>query len=225
MKMLILNCDLDENPATNGAELINNHLAKIGVYNVVIKNCFEYKFPSEEDLPTFSGIIITGSCASVYENRGWIRNLMELIRKIDSLDIPTLGICFGFQIVAQALGGNVERSSIFEEGYTHVRLTQNGSSEFLFDGFPKEFKAYQSHGDVARFLPESAILLAYNEKCLQAYSIRKFSCVQFHPEILPKTAVEMANRDDKDISLILNSVDHRYMLPLNIIINFIYYCR
>lgn len=67
----------------------------------------ENKFPDNPSL--FRGYLITGSAQSVYENDPWMIQLQNLIRNLDQRKIPTVGICFGHQIIAQALGGNVEK--------------------------------------------------------------------------------------------------------------------
>lgn len=225
MKLLLLNCDYDLSHETNGSFLLKKHISKFGVNSVTIKNVYSGEFPSEDDLEKADGIIITGSRASVYEKDEWISKLMDLIKLIDRLEIPTLGICFGFQAVAQALGGNVGPSGSFEEGFGKIFLNENGLDNPIFDGFSKEISVYQSHGDVAKILPEESIILAENSHSLQAYSLRQFFCVQFHPEILPETAEKMAKRDGKDLDKIFNGVNKNYEETLKVIENFIDYCR
>ena len=53
--------------------------------------------------------LITGSRHGVYEDHDWIPPLEALIRKIDARRLPLVGVCFGHQIIAQALGGKVEK--------------------------------------------------------------------------------------------------------------------
>ncbi|MEM5797513.1 MAG: type 1 glutamine amidotransferase [Candidatus Aenigmatarchaeota archaeon] len=224
MRILILNCDFDKNPETNGAQLLRSHLSEFNV-KVIIRNVFENQFPTEEELKTFGGILITGSRASVYEDTEWIKKLVALVRLIDNLGIPTLGICFGYQIIAQTLGGNVQASGKFEEGFKLVELTREGIRNHLFNGFPQQFKVYQSHGDIANVLPEKSVVLVISTNSCESYQIRNFFGVQFHPEILYETAVKMAIRDGKDVNKILDSVNNNYKLPINILANFVSYCK
>ena len=56
-------------------------------------------------------LLITGSSYGVYENVPWISKLKNLIKKIYKLKTPLIGICFGHQVIAEALGGKVEKSS------------------------------------------------------------------------------------------------------------------
>ncbi|MBO6825245.1 MAG: type 1 glutamine amidotransferase, partial [Sneathiella sp.] len=67
----------------------------------------EGNFPT--DINQCDGWIITGSKHGAYEPHGWIPPLEELIRNLKEADKPTLGICFGHQVMAQALGGKVEK--------------------------------------------------------------------------------------------------------------------
>lgn len=226
MKIAIFNCDFDEDLDTNGAELARSCLFNIGLNRneIVIKNVFENQVLIKTELKTYDGIIITGSRASVYEKREWISKLLDTIRAIDKLNIPTLGICFGFQAVAQALGGNVVFSGKYEEGFKTVRLTKSGKENVIFNKFPEKFKVFQSHWDVVDTLPKNSTTLAKNNM-LEAYTIRNFFCVQFHPEVLPDAAIKMAIRDRKNRQFILNSIDIKYNLTLNILSNFLGYCK
>jgi len=221
MNVLILNCDFDESQATNGAVLLRSYLQKKGIVDIVIKEVFNGYFPMKNGLKKFSAVIITGSRASVYENNPWIKKLFDTIKLIDRGNIPTLGICFGFQAIAEALGGKVQASSDLEEGYLPISLTTDGKQHALFKGFPPSFSVYQSHGDILTAFPKDTILLAENTHSSQAYVLRNFYCVQFHPEILPHTAVTMAKRDGKNVDSILRATREEYTLPLQVLSNFI----
>ncbi len=221
MRICILNCDFDESPSTNGASLIKRNLIRMGISEEDISVFDVFKEEMPQDITRFQKVVITGSRASVYEDKKWIKQLIEMIKEINTRKIPTLGICFGFQAVAEALGGKVKSSGSFEEGFGHVELTQAGNRSSIFSGFERDVLVYQSHGDIASALPENSEILAKNEHSTQAYSLENFYCVQFHPEIIPPVALEMGERDGKKREEVLNGTPETYRKTLSIIENFI----
>ena len=119
------------------------------------------------------GWLITGSRFGVYEDHDWIPPLEDLIRKIHAKAIPMVGICFGHQIIAQALGGTVEK---FVGGWAVGRV------EYEQDGRMLAMNAW--HQDQVTKLPEGARVLAGNDFCpngILAYGDAIWT-VQPHPE-------------------------------------------
>lgn len=86
-------------------------------------NCLEGEFP--ETANDAEGWLITGSKFGAYEDLPWISTLEDFIRNVYSKDIPIVGICFGHQVIAQALGGKVEK---FDGGWSVGRV------EYKLDG-------------------------------------------------------------------------------------------
>ena len=130
------------------------------------------------------GWIISGSPLSVYEDVNWLADAQAGIAAAATAGQPILGVCFGHQLLAQALGGEVtENPAGWELGQVQVSLTEAGASDPLMNGVPSHFGAYSSHGDVVVALPPEAILLAENPRGVQAFKVGAGAYgVQFHPE-------------------------------------------
>lgn len=119
------------------------------------------------------GWLITGSKHGAYEDHAWIPPLEMFIRGAFEAGIPLVGICFGHQIVAQALGGKVEK---FEGGWSL------GRKDYDFGGETLALNAWHQDQVVAK--PEMAETVASNDFCRHAalvYDNRIFT-VQPHPE-------------------------------------------
>jgi GMP synthase (glutamine-hydrolysing) len=146
-----------------------------------------------DDAWQFDGVLISGSQASVYEDREWIHDLTRWARQVHAAGIPTLGICWGHQFMAQALGGRIVAMDRYELGYEHI--TQVAESRLLA-GLPDEFLAFETHSDRVYELPEGARLLAENERGIQAFELGTTYGVQFHPEYDLETAEHVTRRKD-----------------------------
>ena len=72
-------------------------------------------------LNDFDLYLITGSKASVYDDEEWILNLFEFVRSLDDAKKNILGFCFGHQVIAQALGGHVQKHP-HEDAFEHDHL-------------------------------------------------------------------------------------------------------
>lgn len=123
------------------------------------------------------GWLITGSRHGVYEDHPWIPPLEQFIRDAFAARVPVVGICFGHQIIAQAMGGKVER---YEGGWAV------GATEYDFDGDRIVLNAW--HRDQVTKAPDGAKVVGTNEFCTNAallYDDRAFT-VQAHPEFRPE---------------------------------------
>jgi GMP synthase-like glutamine amidotransferase len=137
-------------------------------------------FPRDGALPPLDGVdhvVVLGAIWAVYDDspdRAWIASELAWLRQADDAGVGVLGICFGAQALAVALGGQVRRAARQEIGWTMV---ESADPEVVPAGPWMEF-----HGDRC-FPPESARVLARNELGVQAYSLRRHLAVQFHPEV------------------------------------------
>ncbi len=179
--ILILNCDIDDNIETNLGHIIKKHCN-----NAVIFDVYKNEFPSDLNC---NKVIITGSEVHVYEDRPWIEKLEHLIKEIDKNKIPTLAICFGMQAVAEAFGGTVKRSVNIEYGFR------------LIDFNGKKLNVYEHHHDVVAKMPVGSVELSKNEFSLQAFKIRNFLCVQFHPEVTEEIAIKSAKEHNRNLDI------------------------
>ncbi|OGG08592.1 hypothetical protein A2154_00590 [Candidatus Gottesmanbacteria bacterium RBG_16_43_7] len=126
-----------------------------------------------------SGIILSGGPASVYELDAPIVN-----KKIYSLGIPILGICYGQQLTAKLLGGIVKQSKTKEYGPAVLEINQ--PSRLFTHITDNHFGVWMSHGDEVVTAPDTFSIVASTETITAAVmqdEKRKIYCLQFHPEV------------------------------------------
>ena len=109
------------------------------------------------------GIILSGGPASVYDADApkLSYDLVDVFR------CPVLGICYGLQVIASELGGEVRPSSNREYGYARLHVTDQNSP--LFKGLPPEMDVWMSHGDHVIGLPEGIRITARTAGALNAF--------------------------------------------------------
>ncbi len=157
-------------------QLIARRVREAGVYCEILP----YSTSAEriaEHRP--KGVVLSGSPASVYEQSAPrpAKNLLDVV------DCPILGICYGLQVLAFEMGGQVRSSPNREFGYARLKIV-NGSSR-LFEGLPGEMDVWMSHGDHVTGVPEGFQVTAVTDDALNAIedSGRRIFGVQFHPEV------------------------------------------
>ena len=139
--------------------------------------------PGEPD--QWDGIVVTGSPAMVSEHAPWSEAAAAWLAKAVDLGVPVLGVCYGHQLLAHALGGKVGYHPKGRESGTYpVNLHDSAQSDPLFEGLPTGFLAQLTHRQSVLELPAEAILLASNEfEPHQAFRVGPCAWgVQFHPE-------------------------------------------
>jgi GMP synthase-like glutamine amidotransferase len=133
------------------------------------------EFPA--DVQDCEGWLITGSRFGAYEDHPFIKPLEDFIRAAYAAHVPVVGICFGHQIIAQAMGGRVEK---YREGWSV------GATEYDFGGETVTLNAW--HQDQVTEKPDAATRIASSSFCENAallYDDRMFT-VQAHPEFTPE---------------------------------------
>jgi len=144
--------------------------------------------PYQEQIPPlspFHGVLMTGSPRTVTAPEPWMDEAAAYMLAA-ARTRPVLGICFGHQLLARALGGRVEPNTRGREaGTVEVHLTDAGARDPLFAGIPTTFLAQQTHADHVLELPSRATLLARNDfSPVQAFGVgEEIRCIQFHPEM------------------------------------------
>ncbi len=150
----------------------------------------------ERLLADFRGVILGGSAEFYFggnvspendrKHQAMLWRVRPFIFFLFEHDVPTLGICFGHQLLATFLGETVEtdpRQS--EAGSFSVHMTPDGRQDPLFVGVPDDWKAFFMHRDSALRVPKEAVLLASGERSHVGafrYKTRVYG-VQFHPEL------------------------------------------
>ena len=138
-----------------------------------------------EDVSGHDGFLITGSRYSVYEDRPWIKGLLELVREIHRREIRLVGVCFGHQAVALALGGEVGLNPRgWDIGLKELTLTEAAEGLPSFKGVPDPTRILVSHMDVVTRMPDRAVRLAYSERTeFEMFTLgRSVLSLQGHPE-------------------------------------------
>ena len=158
------------------AQLIARRVREANVYSEIVPHTITADEVSAMD-PV--GIVLSGGPSSVY-----VPGSPTLDPGILNLGVPVLGICYGFQVMAQQLGGEVANTGLREYGSTAVTLSAAGSS--LLGGQPAEQTAWMSHGDSVSKAPEGFQVLASSAStpvAAFASDERRMYGVQWHPEV------------------------------------------
>ncbi|GGN99568.1 type 1 glutamine amidotransferase [Haloarcula pellucida] len=151
---------------------------------------------TERELPdtfAFDGCLLTGSRASVYWDEPWIADLEAWVGEAVDRGLPFLGVCFGHQLLAHALGGRVEAMPEYEIGY---RTVEHDGENPLLSGVDDEFTVFTTHSDHVAEIPPGAQLFAENDYGVHGFRKGDVFAVQFHPEYDPVTAETVTKGKD-----------------------------
>ncbi len=132
-----------------------------------------------------AAVVITGSHAMVTDREAWSERLAGWLKEAVPTGLPILGVCFGHQLLAHALGGKVDyRADGPEVGTVEVRLTEHGRQDPLLGGVDETFPAHATHAQSVVSLPPGAVHLAANDmEPHHAFRAGDRAWgLQFHPE-------------------------------------------
>ena len=141
-----------------------------------------------QDLPSLgavAGVVIAGSHAMVTDDLDWSLALEAWVPELIQRQIPLLGICYGHQLLARAMGGKVGfHPQGIEIGTREIQLTPAAREDLLFSHMPWTFWGQTTHSQTVLALPPGGICLAQNEvEPHHAFRVGPMAWgVQFHPE-------------------------------------------
>ena len=135
--------------------------------------------------------VITGSWDMVTERLPWSEMTAGWIREAMAIEMPLFGVCYGHQLIAHALGGEVDYHPAGREtGSKTVSLSENGLTDGLLANQPVSFSAHLTHMQTVTRLPQGATVLASSQH--DPHQIVRYGehvvSTQFHPEITPAIA-------------------------------------
>jgi GMP synthase-like glutamine amidotransferase len=132
----------------------------------------------------FDGYLLTGSPASVNDNASWMPALFEFVRAAHRANKPLVGLCFGHQAIAHALGGRVERASDWGLGVAQTDF--DGGASWM-PTQPPSLQMHAAHEDQVVELPPGAQPLGGNDHCeYGAFAMgNQVFTTQYHPEFEP----------------------------------------
>ena len=158
------------------AQLIARRVREARVYSEIV--------PHTADVTTLlarrpAAVILSGGPSSVYAE-----GAPRLDPALVESGVPVFGICYGFQAMAQALGGEVSRTGLSEFGRTRVEVGPHGT---VLAGLPASFDVWMSHGDAVTRAPQGLRPLAHTDGAPVAAfedTERRLAGVQWHPEVM-----------------------------------------
>jgi len=162
------------------AQLIARRVREANVYSEVVPHSMSAADVLAKDP---SAIILSGGPSSVYAD-----GAPSLDPALLQAGVPVFGMCYGFQAMAQALGGEVARTGLSEFGATPATLSDTAST--LFSGQPVEQSVWMSHGDSVSSAPQGLRVTASTAGAeIAAFEDdeRRLYGVQWHPEVMHST--------------------------------------
>ncbi|MGQ0772307.1 MAG: type 1 glutamine amidotransferase [Nitrososphaerota archaeon] len=159
-------------------------------------------FAKKEKIPALdhSAVLILGAPESANDDLQYLKDETSLIQSATKKNIPTLGICLGSQLIANAFGAKVYPGPRKEIGFYHDIKIDRASNSRLFEGMSDPFTVFHWHGDTFE-IPRNAKRLAYSEMYNQAFQYKSAVGVQFHFEVDKETILSWLQNTKEDLGL------------------------
>ena len=175
-------------------KMFANCLSGIDVEIEVYDPRQEATFPA---LQQFAGVIITGSHSMVTDCEEWSERLLPYIQEMRQNNVPTLGVCYGHQLIAKSLGGELGFPPEGPQaGSTEISLSALGKADKLLGLSPNRFKVNAGNSQRITQLPDGAVVLAGND--FEPHQAIRFGDwmwgLQFHPEFNRRVACAYIDR-------------------------------
>ena len=169
-------------------QLIARRVREMGVYSELLPHTYPIEKIKQD--PSIKGIIFSGGPNSVYDAA-----MFSVDPAIFELGIPILGICYGMQLMAHLLGGEVAKSNKREYGQATINIHESFS---LTEGWNTQETVWMSHGDYVAKVPMEFQIEASSSDCpiaIMRHHSKPFYGIQFHPEVVhtPKGQTLLAN--------------------------------
>ena len=158
------------------AQLIARRVREAKVYSEIVPHTASVEAIAARQP---AAVVLSGGPQSVYAE-----GAPQVDPRLFELGIPVFGICYGFQAMAAALGGEVARTGLSEFGRTPTTVVERGT---LLDNLPDSFSSWMSHGDAVKRAPDGFSVLAHTAGApVAAFEDpeRRLAGVQWHPEVL-----------------------------------------
>jgi GMP synthase (glutamine-hydrolysing) len=155
------------------AHLIANRIRRLGVYSEIVDG-----ETLMEQIPSCKGIILSGGPQSVYDEKS-----TQCDPKIFDIGVPTLGICYGHQLMQHALGGHVVSGKTREYGFAELKVLKPIG---IFDNLKEKSRVWMSHFDLVKQMADGFGIIGETPDCPTAALAdldRNFYGIQFHPEV------------------------------------------
>jgi GMP synthase (glutamine-hydrolysing) len=187
VKVLILDNNIDPPYGCSDIRaLLDKNSAKLGEIQIESFRAPDFSFP--KNVKDWDAVILSGSKTRIFENAPWIDQEMKILRDLHREKIPTLGICYGEQLMARVFAGDktAGAAKTAEFGWTEIEMLPAAKKSAVFKSLPKKFHSFSFHSDeVYPDLPENFRVTAKSESCaVQAFDLTDAPMwgVQFHPE-------------------------------------------